>query len=290
MIVEPVVQLGPGVDPQTAVATLIKVAENVEIVRWIELPASVLLLLLVPGDPDSGAAYAFDRKKGTWYSVDFEDEQFGGYSVNQREELLKDCNFLDLIERPWLSSPSPLPRWIVTRKHGLHCAKPAFHVALLERLQHSTGEKSNGVRQPRISRPRTQVVDGVGEQFGDVVHAFEWASDILGEPRCACRTLRPAATLAKLARFVRIRMEVAEASLHRPGSAGCAASSKAFAALPCASRWLTLGGWYPFGGYVERGRIEAVVHSGLLVSLGCTRTAAGDCFAFHNNPTTPASP
>jgi len=81
MMVEPVVQLGPGVDLQTAVATLIKVAENVEIVRWIELPASVLLFLLVPGDPDSGAVYVLDRKKGTWYSVDFEDEEFGGYSV-----------------------------------------------------------------------------------------------------------------------------------------------------------------------------------------------------------------
>src|SRR5215831_9155009 len=102
MMVEPVVQLGPGVDLQTAVATLIKVAENVEIVRWIELPASVLLFLLVPGDPDSGAVYVLDRKKGTWYSVDFEDEEFGGYSVSQLEMLLKDCTFLDLIERPGL--------------------------------------------------------------------------------------------------------------------------------------------------------------------------------------------
>ena len=81
---------------------LIKVAENVEIVRWIELPASVLLFLLVPGDPESGEAYVLDRKKGIWYAVDFEDEQFGGYSVSQLEELLKDCNFLDLIERPGL--------------------------------------------------------------------------------------------------------------------------------------------------------------------------------------------
>jgi hypothetical protein len=39
MMVEPVVQLGPGVDLQTAVATLRKVAENVAIVRWIELSA-----------------------------------------------------------------------------------------------------------------------------------------------------------------------------------------------------------------------------------------------------------
>ena len=85
MTVEPVLQLDPGVDLQTAIATLLKVAENVEIVRWIELPASVLLFLLVPGDPESGAVYVLDRKNGTWYAVDFEDEQFGGYSVSQLE-------------------------------------------------------------------------------------------------------------------------------------------------------------------------------------------------------------
>jgi len=111
MMVEPVVQLGPGIDLQAAVDALTKVAENVEIVRWIELPASVLLFLLVPGDPDSGAVYVLDRKKGTWYAVDFEDEQFGGYSASQLEMLLKDCNFLDLIERPGLWRAG-LP-WIV---------------------------------------------------------------------------------------------------------------------------------------------------------------------------------
>jgi hypothetical protein len=117
MMVEPVVQVDPGADLQTAVAALIKVAEYVEIVRWIELPASVLLFLLVPGDPESGAVYVLDRKKGTWYAVDFEDEQFGGYSVSQLEMLLNDCNFLDLAERPglwraglrWLVLPGKLP-------------------------------------------------------------------------------------------------------------------------------------------------------------------------------------
>ena len=117
MMVEPVVHVDPGVDLQTAVTALIKVAENVEIVRWIELPASVLLFLLVPGDPESGAFYVMDRKKGTWYALDFEDEQFGGYSVSQLEELLNDCKFLDLIERPglwraglpWVVVPGKLP-------------------------------------------------------------------------------------------------------------------------------------------------------------------------------------
>ena len=111
MMVEPLVQVDPGADLQSAMAALVKVTETVEIVRWIEFPASVLLFLLVPGDPDSGAVYVLDRKKGTWYAVDFEDDQFGGYSVSQLEMLLKDCNFLDLIERPGLWRTG-LP-WIV---------------------------------------------------------------------------------------------------------------------------------------------------------------------------------
>ena len=117
MIVEPILQIQPGSGLQTSVAALIKVAENPEIIRWIEFPNSLLLFLLVPGDPESGAVYVLDRKKGTWYSVDFEDEQFGGYSVSQLEVLLKDCKFLDLIERPglwrmglaWVLSPGKLP-------------------------------------------------------------------------------------------------------------------------------------------------------------------------------------
>jgi hypothetical protein len=111
MMIEPVVQVDPTIDLHTAVARLIKVAENVEIVRWIELPASVRLFLLVPGDPDSGAVYVLDRKTGTWYAVDFEDEQFGGYSVSQLEMLLKECNFLDLMERPGLWRTGL--RWVV---------------------------------------------------------------------------------------------------------------------------------------------------------------------------------
>ena len=38
MMIEPVVQVDPGVDLQIAVAALTKVADSVEIVRWIELP------------------------------------------------------------------------------------------------------------------------------------------------------------------------------------------------------------------------------------------------------------
>jgi len=102
MIVTPIVQVGAAADLQTATSELLRVTEQPEIVRWIEFPDAVLLFLLVPGDPDSGAAYVLDRKRGTWYAVDFEDEQFGGYSISQLETLLKDCNFLQLVERPGL--------------------------------------------------------------------------------------------------------------------------------------------------------------------------------------------
>lgn len=102
MMVTPVVHVGADADLQVAITALLRAAEQAEIVRWIEFPASVLLFLLVPDDPDSGAVYVLDRKQGTWYAVDFDDEQFGGYSVSQLEQLLRECQFLDLVERPGL--------------------------------------------------------------------------------------------------------------------------------------------------------------------------------------------
>lgn len=111
MMVAPVVQVSPDPNLETAVAALLGVAETVEMVRWIEFPASVLLFLLVPGDPESGALYVLDRKTGTWYAVDFDDEQYGGYSVSHLEALLAECNFLALVEQPGLLR-SGLP-WIV---------------------------------------------------------------------------------------------------------------------------------------------------------------------------------
>ncbi len=117
MMVTPVVQVSLDPKLETAVAALLEAADTPEIARWIEFPASVLLFLLVPGDPESGAFYVLDRKKGTWYAVDFDDEQYGGYSVPQLEMLLNECNFLDLVERPgllrtglrWVVLPGQLP-------------------------------------------------------------------------------------------------------------------------------------------------------------------------------------
>lgn len=102
MMISRLVQVDRGTELQTAVASLLKATEHPDIGRWIEFPASLLLFLLIPGDPGSGAIYVLDRKKGTWYAIDFEDEQFGGYTTNQLEQLLRECSFLGLVEDPGL--------------------------------------------------------------------------------------------------------------------------------------------------------------------------------------------
>ena len=64
MMVTPIAQVGTDADLQTAISSLLRAAEQADIVRWIEFPNSVLLFLLVPGDPESGAVYILDRKTG----------------------------------------------------------------------------------------------------------------------------------------------------------------------------------------------------------------------------------
>lgn len=56
-------------------------------------PKSVLLFL--PGDLESGAVYILDPKTGDW-SLDFDNKQWGRYSVSQLEHLLEESAFSTL--------------------------------------------------------------------------------------------------------------------------------------------------------------------------------------------------
>jgi len=102
MTISPIVQLEPTSRLEAAVAELLQAAEQPEVVRWIEFPKSVLLFAIVSGNPQSGAIYVLDRKVGVWYSIDFDDEEYGGYNLTQFEALVKECSFLSLVERPGL--------------------------------------------------------------------------------------------------------------------------------------------------------------------------------------------
>ena len=81
-----------------------KLAERAEaqIVRWVQFPAGALFFTLVPGDPESGAVYVFDRKTGTFYLIDFHDQKWGGHSLAEYETLEHTCGLTRLAQQPWL--------------------------------------------------------------------------------------------------------------------------------------------------------------------------------------------
>ena len=90
-----------------AIAALLAITENAQPVRWIEFPTSILLLVSVQADPESGAFYVFDRRTSTWFWIDFDDQQYGGYSTGDFDLLVHEYDFLSLVERPGLLRATP---------------------------------------------------------------------------------------------------------------------------------------------------------------------------------------
>jgi hypothetical protein len=80
--------------------------------RWIEMPQGVLLLQMVPGQPDSGAIYLYDREKQVFYMVGFDGPE-DNLTVEEFNQLLKEYKLVQYAEQPSLihslaSSPSSL--------------------------------------------------------------------------------------------------------------------------------------------------------------------------------------
>jgi hypothetical protein len=102
MKAEQILSVRPAGPVEEAIGSLIKATDEAQAVRWLEFPAAVLLFVIVPEDTQSGAFYVLDRRTGTWLWVDFEDEQYGGYSIGDFEALVREYDFLSLVERPGL--------------------------------------------------------------------------------------------------------------------------------------------------------------------------------------------
>jgi hypothetical protein len=113
MTVDAMVTVGAECEPLAAVKAMMEIAEKTTIVKWIEFPDSVLLFVMIPGDPNSGTVYVLDRKPGVWYWIDFEDSQYGGYTLEELERLVGECNLLNLVERPALLRSGL--RWVIER-------------------------------------------------------------------------------------------------------------------------------------------------------------------------------
>ena len=68
---------------EQAVARLLDITEHPAITKWVQFPKALFVFLTVPGDPESGAFYVYDRRSGGWFWVDFEDDKFGGYNSSE---------------------------------------------------------------------------------------------------------------------------------------------------------------------------------------------------------------
>src|SRR2546426_6957014 len=98
----PIVRLDTGKGLEVAVAELLGTTEYPQIARWIQFPTAVVLFLVAPKDPESGAIYVYDRRDGVWYWVDFENQKYSEYNLADIDVLLEHCCFLRLVENPRL--------------------------------------------------------------------------------------------------------------------------------------------------------------------------------------------
>ena len=117
MDIRPILRCDAGTALEVAVAELLAVGDYPVIARWIQFPRGLMLFLMVPGDTRSGAVYVYDRCDGVWYWVDFQDQNYGGYSLAELDVLLDRCHFLRLVENPrclrksdWFLTPGQVPQ------------------------------------------------------------------------------------------------------------------------------------------------------------------------------------
>jgi len=99
-----------------AVGKLLEFAEYPKIFRWFQFPTALVVFVAHADSPDSGAVYVYDRKKGVWLWVDFNDQNYGGYSPSEFDVLINQCHFFRLAASPALLE-SPV-QWMIAPGQG----------------------------------------------------------------------------------------------------------------------------------------------------------------------------
>src|SRR5437762_13630386 len=102
MCVSQMLQLSKLETLDEAVAKLLEFAEHPRLVRWIQFPTSLVVFLAHEDSPDSGAVYVYDRKRCVWLWVDFDDQNYGGYSPREFDALISQLHFFRLVASPGL--------------------------------------------------------------------------------------------------------------------------------------------------------------------------------------------
>jgi len=103
-----------------AVGKLLEFADYPRVLRWYQFTTALVVFLAHDDARDCGAIYVYDRKRCEWLWIDFNDQNYGGYSPSEFDVLINQCHFLRLVEAPRLLGPGA--QWFVApgqRPQGL---------------------------------------------------------------------------------------------------------------------------------------------------------------------------
>jgi hypothetical protein len=68
--------------------------------RWIQMPKGIVVLLMVPNSPASGAIYIYDRVGQEFYLVSFDQGSDDTLTIPEFEDLLGEYRLLDCVSDP----------------------------------------------------------------------------------------------------------------------------------------------------------------------------------------------
>lgn len=74
-----------------------------QIKRWVDYAKGALLFLMVPGDPESGMFYVYDRARQTFWMLDpAESGRYGGYRLDEFDQIVQVLGLKTLAQDPRL--------------------------------------------------------------------------------------------------------------------------------------------------------------------------------------------
>ena len=82
---------------------ILRFAQRAEarIARWLDFAKGALLMLMVPGDPESGCLYIYDRAREAFYSLGLPVEgRFGGFREDEFDSLCQAFGLKALAQNP----------------------------------------------------------------------------------------------------------------------------------------------------------------------------------------------
>jgi hypothetical protein len=98
-----------GVSKEANLDRLIKVFVHMSegtATRWIQMPKGIVVLLMVPNNPASGAIYIYDRGGQEFYLVSFDEGSDDTLTIPEFEALLAEYRLLDCVSNPSLFQAS----------------------------------------------------------------------------------------------------------------------------------------------------------------------------------------